>query len=64
MAFGGKKAAPFGSGGGRKSASTKTATGVPKKKKKGTGKGTTPKVAKLKAAGGPVKAKGKMPWAK
>lgn len=66
MAFGGKKAAPFAKGGGRKAASTKTAAGTKKKKKaKGTGKGTTPKVAAMKKASGPVSAKGKtMPWAK
>lgn len=31
--FGNKKAAPFGSGGGRKQSSPKTAKGTPKKKK-------------------------------
>ena len=47
MAFGGKKAAPFVSGGGRKKASTKTAKGAPKKNPpKGKGGNTT------KAVGG------------
>jgi hypothetical protein len=38
MAFKGKKAAPFAKGGGRKSTSTKTAKGTPKKAAKKGGK--------------------------
>ena len=43
MAFGGKKAAPFVSGGGRKKSSTKTAKGKPKTPPPGKGKGSNAK---------------------